>query len=57
MGGMFIGCNDLTQINVPLNVTVDVELPSDGTWTDTDENSYTTLPKNVTESFVINKTT
>ena len=56
MYGMFYGCSGLTQINVPLNVKVDVELPTGGRWKDAAKTTYGYLPKGVTESFVITKT-
>ncbi len=55
MDNMFDGCNSLMTINVPLNVSIPCDLPT-GTWQAANGTTYTELPLDVTESFVITKT-
>ena len=53
MQAMFSGCRNLTTIAVPKGVSREAGLP--GVYVDENENSYTSLPLNVTESFTITK--
>ena len=51
---LFYECSSLVSIMVPLNVSVNCGLPGD-TWQDASGKTYTSLPLNVTESFVITR--
>lgn len=50
---MFSGCNDLKYIMTPLNVNVDIQLPVTYVNCYNDEEEYTHLPKNQSESLII----
>ena len=57
MSAMFDGCDSLITIYAPINVTIDCDLPQNGTWIRTDTNEVVKyLPKNLNKSIeLVNK--
>ena len=55
MSSMFTGCSSLQKIETPKNCTLDVELT--GSFVDENGNVYTSLPKNLSESITLTKST
>ena len=51
---MISGCESLTQINTPYNLSLSIALPQKGVWQDPEGNVYTELPKGK-ESIVLTK--
>jgi len=53
MEQLFDGCNALSTIKTPINLSFDENLP--GAFTDENDNVYTALPKNLNESVTLTK--